>query len=69
MTNQRCIRSAKRKVRCVKCLSLVDELLKQEDLGEDEMAKLYRIKRSLEKGSIISEAQVNYIYQLWRWYE
>lgn len=69
MTNQKCTRSAQRKVKCVKCLSLVDELLKQEDLEEDEIARLHRIKRSLEKGSVISEAQVNYIYRLWRRYE
>jgi hypothetical protein len=69
MPAQRCTRSAKRKVKCVKCLSLVEELLKREDMGEDEIKRLERIKRSLEKGSVISESQVKYIYQLWESYQ
>ncbi len=69
MPNQKCSRSPQRKVKCVKCLSLVDELLRKNELSEDEIKKLNRIKKSLEKGSIISEAQVNYIYELWSRYE
>jgi|GEM_PF-1749982 len=68
MPNQKCTRSPQRKVKCVKCLSLVSELLKQPDLAEDEILKLNRIMKSLEKGSIISESQVEYIYDLWERY-
>lgn len=69
MANKRCIRSEKRKAKCIKCLSLVDELLKQQDLREEEILRLQRIKKSLERGSIISETQVNYIYELWESYK
>jgi|YelNatPaOPRAMG01_1025707.scaffolds.fasta_scaffold200321_2 hypothetical protein len=65
MPDQKCTRSSKRKMKCVKCLSLVNELLKQPDINEDEISKLNRIKNLLEKGSIISESQVKYIYDLW----
>ena len=68
MADQKCTRSAQRKVKCVKCLSLVNELLKQPDLSESEIVKLNRIKKSLDKGSIISESQVKYIYDLWERY-
>ncbi|MCX7944418.1 MAG: hypothetical protein N2746_07925 [Deltaproteobacteria bacterium] len=69
MANQKCKRSQQRKAKCVKCLSLVNELIKQGDISEDELERLNRIKKSLEKGSVISEAQVNYIYELWGRYQ
>ncbi len=69
MPNQKCTRSGQRKVKCVKCLSLVDELLKQEDLSEEEVLKLTRIKKTLDKGTVISESQVSYIYELWERYQ
>ncbi len=69
MANQKCTRSSQRKVKCVKCLSLVNELLMQAELSDEELAKLERIQKSLEKGSVISEAQVNYIYELWERYQ
>ncbi|MGC8928119.1 MAG: hypothetical protein ACP5QK_09390 [Myxococcota bacterium] len=69
MPNQKCTRSSQRKVKCVKCLSLVDELLKQGDISEDEAERLKRIKKTLEKGNVISESQVKYIYGLWERYQ
>ncbi len=69
MTNQKCTRSSKRKLKCVKCISLVDELLKLDEVQEEEIIKLQKIRKSLEKGSIISESQVKYIYDLWERYK
>lgn len=69
MPNQKCTRSSQRKVKCVKCISLVEELLKQGDLSEEETEKLKRIKKTLEKGNVISENQVEYIYSLWDRYQ
>ncbi len=69
MANTKCKRSSTKKVRCVKCLSLIEELLKLEDVSDDEVNRLQKIKSLLERGRIISEARVNYIYDLWEKYQ
>ena len=50
--------------KCVRCLSMADELLKIEDLSEEQRKKVLTIRDKCESGAAISEVQVKYIYEL-----
>jgi hypothetical protein len=50
--------------KCVRCLSLSEELLKVEDLPEEQREKVEAISEKCRKGAAITEAQVRFLYDL-----
>lgn len=63
MASKVCSRKEKG-TRCVRCLSLAEELLKIEDLAAEARAKVEAIRTKAAKGTGIAETQVQYLYEL-----
>lgn len=63
MASKVCSRSEKG-TKCVRCLSLAEELLKVEDLQEEARLKVEQIREKCSGGGAITENQVKYLYDL-----
>jgi hypothetical protein len=63
MASKVCSRKEKG-TKCVRCLSLAEELLKVEDLDEEAREKVRAIRDKCARGAAITEAQVKYLYDL-----
>ncbi|MBI5528185.1 MAG: hypothetical protein HY897_17775 [Deltaproteobacteria bacterium] len=63
MASKVCTRKEKG-TKCVRCLSLADELLKVDDIEEEAREKVGAIRDKCARGAAITEAQVKYLYDL-----
>lgn len=50
--------------KCVRCMALAEELLKQEDLVDEQREKVQAIFEKCTKGASITETQVRFLYDL-----
>ena len=51
-------------IKCVKCLSLADELLNIDDLTEEQRQKVTVLRDKCSAGGGLSEQQVKFLYGL-----
>jgi len=50
--------------KCQRCMALADELLKMDDIVEEQREKVQLIRDKVAAGGSITEAQVKFLYTL-----